>query len=495
MRRSIQTLGVLLGLCLGASALALDHCKPLDAINLPDVTVTAITDADQPAAHCKLDGRIGKSIRFSVWLPKDWNGKFVMGGEGGFAGGLRNQALGLGVLQRGYATATTDTGHQAGGIDGRWALGDYEAIVNYGHLAVHRTAVVSKAIVEQYYRNSPGASYFFGCSNGGRQALIEAQRYPEDFDAIVAGAPALDFQGIGATFTWITQHMHPDPQTLGPPTVTAAHRKTLRDAIEGACDANDGLIDGVLGDPEACPLEPASLACSAGNTEGCLPPEAVRAVQSVYSGMRLPDGSTPYPGFPFGAEDVDGNGWGSWLSGGPRTEPGRVPTAAFGFGVGLMRYFVYQDPDWSYVGYDFGKYARDSAPVTAQLDASNPDLDAFRKRGGKLLMYHGWADVALSARMSTHYMKAVLARDPQAEADVRLFMMPGVLHCAGGDGASFVDWVGEIDRWYTEGEAPERIVARFRPGDASEGRPVCAWPRAPHYDGGDGRQPGSFTCR
>ena len=250
--------------------------------------------------------------------------------------------------------------------------------------------------------------------------------------------------------------MHPDPATVGPPVVTSGHRKTLRNAIEAACDANDGLTDGVLGDPE---------------------------------------GDRPFPGFPFGAEDVDGNGWGSWLTVAPSTVPGVVPTAAFGFGVGLMRYFVYQDPEWSYVDYDFGTYIQDSGPVTQQLAATNPDLDAFRARGGKLLMYHGWADVALSARMSTDYMKAVLTRDPQAGDDVRLFMMPGVLHCAGGDGASFVDWVGEIDRWHTTGKAPDQIVARFRPGDTSEGRPLCAWPASQHYAGGDGRQPDSFACQ
>ena len=160
-----------------------------------------------------------------------------------------------------------------------------------------------------------------------------------------------------------------------------------------------------------------------------------------------------------------------------------------------MRYFVYQDPEWSYVDYDFGTYIQDSGPVTQQLAATNPDLDAFRARGGKLLMYHGWAEAALSARMSTDYMKAVLARDPQAGDDVRLFMMPGVLHCAGGDGASFVDWVGEIDRWHTTGKAPDQIVARFRPGDTSEGRPLCAWPASQHYAGGDGRQPDSFACQ
>ena len=173
MQRALQAhLLTVITLLLPSAALALDHCKPLEHLAIPDVTIDAITDADQPVAHCKVDGCIGRSIRFSVWLPTNWNGIFVMGGGRGFAGSLNNQA---------------------GGIDGSWALRDYEAIVNYGHLAVHGATVTSKAIVDDFYARAPGASYFFGCSNGGRQALIDAQRYPDDFDAIVAGAPALDF--------------------------------------------------------------------------------------------------------------------------------------------------------------------------------------------------------------------------------------------------------------------------------------------------------------
>ena len=484
-----------LSLLVAVPALALDHCGPLENIRLPDVTVSTVTDASAPAPHCKVDGLIGKNIRFSVWLPQDWNGKFVMGGGGGFAGSLNNQAMGLGVLQQGYATATTDTGHQAGGIDSSWALNNYEAIVNYGHLAVHRTAVVSKSIVSQFYSGELEASYFFGCSNGGRQALIEAQRYPDDFDAIVAGAPALDFQGIGAKFTQITQHMHPDPANIGAPVVSKRHRELLRTSIEAACDANDGLKDGVLSDPKACTFDVASLVCTDGDTGDCLPPQVVRAAQSVYADLDVPGAKAPFPGFPFGAENVDGNGWGSWLTGGPTAPPGGIPSAAFGFGVGLMRNFVYHDPTWSYVNYDFSTYKRDSDAATAQLAATNPNLDAFRARGGKLLMYHGWSDVALTASMSVNYMNAVLGHDSDAADDVRMFMMPGVLHCAGGKGPSFVNWVGELDRWYTSGQAPERIVANFRPGDTSEGRPLCAWPKQPTYTGGDGRQPDSFSCQ
>ena len=496
MIRTLSPLLLCLLLLAGTDSAAALECDSLESLDLPDVTVLSVKAAENPVPHCALDAQIGNSIRFRVLLPAEWNGGFVMGGGGGFVGGIDNQALGVGVLQKGYATAGTDTGHQAPVLDGSWALHDLEAIVNYGHVAVHRVTEVSKEVLEEHYGRDPSPSFFFGCSNGGRQALQEAQRYPDDFDAIVAGAPALDFGGIGASFTYITQHMYPDSDDLSTPQLSKTERALLRSRIEAACDAQDGIEDGVLNDPLACDFDPSSLACaeggSASETEGCLEAADLAAIEAIYGGPRGPNGESLHPGFPFGAEDVDGNGWGSWLVG-PAMGGPFGPMAAYGFGIGLMRYFIYQDADWDYEGYDFSTYAQDSAAIEATLDASNPDLDAFRERGGKLLLYHGWSDSALTAHRTIDYVEEVYARDDTSRSDVRLFMMPGVLHCMGGDGPSQVDWISALETWHESGTAPTELEAAFM--GAQGARKICAFPQKAHYVGDDPRDPTSFECR
>ncbi|MGE0622041.1 MAG: tannase/feruloyl esterase family alpha/beta hydrolase [Pseudomonadales bacterium] len=466
-------------------------CDTLAALALPDVRVNRSVSVDQPVAHCKVEALIGDRIGVSIWLPEAWNGRFVMGGSGGFVSPEDNQALRLagGVLEAGYATASTDTGHRADGMDGSWALGDLEAIVNYGHVAMHRAVVTSKAVVAAHYGNPPGKSFFFGCSNGGRQALGEAQRYPNDFDAIIAGAPALDFPGVAASFAQITAAMYPDPAALSTPLVTPEDRRRLRAAIEAHCDANDGVKDGILQDPAACDFDPGSLACPAGGDGDCLPEEKVAAIRRVYEGP-VSGAGTLHVGFPFGAEATDANGWGSWLTGGAAQGD---PSAAFAFGVGFMRYFLYHDPAWSYVGYDWSRFERDSRPLAAVLNAENPDLSAFRAQGGKLLMYHGWADVALSARMSIDYVERAYALDDSSREDLRLFMMPGVLHCAGGAGPWRVDFLEALEAWHASGVAPDELTAAYadRPGT----RRLCAWPQQAHFVQGNPDTVEAWECR
>ncbi|HVS62732.1 MAG TPA: tannase/feruloyl esterase family alpha/beta hydrolase [Thermoanaerobaculia bacterium] len=469
------------------------ECDPLSELELPDVEMSAVTEIEQPVAHCKLDGRIGHHIGFTVWLPHDWNGRFAMGGQGGFAGVIDNQAQTFGrVLQQGYATAATDTGHQALALDGRWALEDLEAIANYGHVAVHRVAEVAKAIIGAHYDQALETSYFLGCSNGGRQALMEAQRYPEDFDVILAGAPALDFDGIGATFLQVTRHMYPDMEDLSQPVLGKESRALLQKEILDHCDAKDGLTDELLADPAACDFDPQSLACSKGESEGCLEPDELAAIRAIYEGPRTRSGEPLHVGYPFGAEDVDANGWGSWLTGREDGAGPGVPSAAYAFGTGLARYFVYHDPEWSYEGYDFSRWPEDSKLIQATLNADDPDLDAFRERGGKLLMFHGWSDSALSANMSIDYVSSVYERDPSARDDVRLFLMPGLLHCFGGNGPMVVDWLGTMERWQETGTPPSELEAGFVGGG---GRKLCAWPKKAVYTGGDDRSPESFDCR
>lgn len=468
-------------------------CDLLNELELPDVKVTAVNELDKPVPHCKLDGTIGKSIGFTVWMPHDWNGRFAMGGQGGFAGSIDNQAQTFAqVLQKGYATAATDTGHQASSIDGRWAFHDLEAIVNYAHAAVHRTSEVAKAILDERYDQSLETSYFLGCSNGGREALMEAQRYPQDFDVILAGAPALDFDGTGAAFLYINQRMYPDPSDLSSPVVSTTDRELLANTIRERCDAKDGVEDQLVSDPPSCDFDLQSLACKKGETEGCLSKASLEAVRAIYEGPKTPTGESLHVGYPIGAEDVEANGWGSWLVGRENGGGPGVPSAAYAFGTGYARYFVFQDPDWSYEDYDFTSWAKDTADMRATLNADNPDLDVFRARGGKLLLFHGWSDSALSANMTINYVRSVYEREPSARNDVRLFLMPGLLHCYGGNGPMVVDWLGAMEQWQSTGDAPEALEARFGTGG---GRKLCAWPKKAVFTGGDDKSPDAFECR
>ena len=466
----------------GAFAADDDPCAGLEAISLPDLNVGAVESLADPVPHCKLTGTLGREIGFSVWLPTDWNGKFVMGGGGGFVGSIQNQAMGVGALQRGYATAGTDTGHQAAGIDGSWALHNLERIVNYGHVAIHRVSEHAKHIVAMHYGRTAERAYFAGCSNGGRQAMAFSQRYPTDFDAIVAGAPAFDFAGVGASFVNVSQHMYPDMDDLAAPILSEEERKMLAAAVLAQCDADDGLEDGIVNDPRDCDFDPASLDLSE---------EKIAAIRSVYDGPRNADGPV-HVGWPFGGEDAPG-GWGSWLAGTGQQPAGGPPSAAFGFGVDFMRYMVLHDPDWRYEGFRLDGFRERTKTVTAVLSATSPDLDAFRAAGGKLLLYHGWSDAALSALATIDYVDAVYARDPTARDDVRLFLMPGVLHCAGGPGPWFVDYLDAIEQWVESGSPPDQLTAGFFEGGGA--RPLCAYPQKAVYTGGDGRSPDSFQCR
>ncbi|MDG2278309.1 MAG: tannase/feruloyl esterase family alpha/beta hydrolase [Pseudomonadales bacterium] len=469
-----------------------DDCQPLLKLKYPDVAIYEATSIAEPVPHCKAKGLIGGNINFSVWLPTAWNGRFVMGGAGGFVRPEDNQALrliGPSVLAAGYATASTDTGHQSDGLSNEWGLNDYESIVNYAYLALHRAVVSSKALISDHYGRPADKSFFFGCSNGGRQALHEAQRYPSDFDGIVAGAPALNFSGVTAAFLAITQKMYPDPYNLETALVTPTDRQFLRAKLLAACDDLDGLSDGILHDPRACEFEPTELTCTQGQEDKCLSVEKVAAIKTVYDGPSNDQGALFF-GFPYGAEDIEQNGWGSWLTGGAAQG---LPNAAYAFGTGIMRNFVHHDADWTHDTTDWNAYPNTIRAVANLLDARSPDLSEFRAQGGKLLMYHGWADVALSAHMSTDYIEKVYATDTTARNDARLFMMPGVLHCTGGPGPSVVNWLAALESWHATGKAPDQLDASYP--DKGGSRRICAWPLQAVYQGGDPESPVSFNCQ
>ena len=307
-------------------------CKELKNLILPDVVVSEATEVEEPVSHCKILGIIGKEINFELLLPKDWNSRFVMGGGGGFAGSIQNRARSS--INNGYATAGTDTGHEGNNIKADWALNNMERQVNFGHLAVHRTAVVSKEIIRRFYCSSSIYNYFIGCSRGGGQAMMEAQRYPNDFDGIIAGAPAFNWPAIGAENIQNAQAIYPDPTKLDEPVISLANLKLLQAKILEECDALDGIEDQIIADPRDCDFNIDLLPRCPENTESdnCFTSTQLEAIKVVYSGVTN-QGEEIHPGFPFGCEN-EPRGWLYWIVGpNERTMELNLPSLQFAFGT------------------------------------------------------------------------------------------------------------------------------------------------------------------
>jgi feruloyl esterase len=456
---------------------------------------------------------IGTEINFELLLPDRWNGKFVMGGGGGFVGTIVNIALLYGPLQSGYATVGTDTGHRGHGLDASWALNNLERVVNFGHAAVHRTAVTSKALIAGYYDKASSRDLFVGCSRGGGQALMEAQRYPEDFDGIVAASPAYSWtHELGAWNTALNQAMYPDPNDLSRAVLGPEQSQLIGNAVMAKCDELDGLKDGIINHPPKCNFDVSALVCTDGQTDACLTEQQAAAAKRIYDDLHI-DGERVSPGYPVGGE-LGLGGWSLWLTGGlalaadvenfqegaddgdeyPAPE---APSAHFAFGNGVMKYLVYHNPEWNYADYTFETFKSDVAYTASTLNADSPDLSAFRNRGGKLLIWNGWGDMAITAKGTIEYYESVLEFDASAGEDVRLFLLPGVDHCSGGAGPSYFNMITEIDRWIETTEAPEQLTAFWlnEQNQPDGSRPVCAYPKHLMYKGtGDTRDPSSFTC-
>ena len=472
-----------------------DHaeCSHLVMLKFPDVKVTEATAVPAAqgattgairAAHCKVSGVIGAEIKFTLLLPNEWNGKFFMGGGGGFVGTVQNSAQS--TVNLGYATAGTDTGHQGGAVDAGWALNNIERRVNFGYLAVHRTADVAKSIVLSYYGSASTRSYFSGCSRGGGQAMMEALRYPDDFDGVVAGAPAMDWTGIGAQFIKDAQAAFPAGASA--PLVTPDVLKSIDAQIMAACDALDGVKDGTMEDPRRCTL-------SVDKMTGLTDAQRI-ALKKIYSETRARDGVL-FPGQPYGGEG-ELQGWPAWITGAPL--PGQTaPSLRVGFGTELFKYFVFNDPAWDYTKYQFANFRKDTELTASYLNSNDPKLDAFKAKNHKVIMWHGWADAGLSPLGTTEFYEQVEARDPNARDFFRLFMLPGVLHCGGGRGPDTVDWVSAIVDWVEHGKAPDRLVARKAAtagGAIERTRPLCPYPQHAEYTGtGSTDEEKNFVCR
>jgi hypothetical protein len=461
-------------------------------------------------AFCRISAQAtptaDSDIKIEVWLPvSGWNGRLHGIGNGGFAGLIDYFQLGAAVSQ-GFAATATDAGHTGTPIDAAWALGQPEKVIDFGHRGVHEMTRVAKAVVHSYYGTAVQHSYFAGCSDGGREALMEAQRYPDDYDGILAGAPANNWTPLLSTAVFDTQALTLDPASFIPPEKIPA----ISAAVIAACDQLDGVRDGILNDPRQCHFDPASMVCKNGEeSDRCLTnPQAV-ALKQIYDGPHDAHGNALFPGYEPGAEDGPG-GWAVWITG---PAPRKSLTAFFG--LGYFSNMVYEKSDWDYKTFTFEKGLKDAEEKTARaLNATDPDLRAFQARGGKLILYHGWDDPAIPAGSTIHYYESLLAKMglKTAEGFVRLYMLPGMQHCAGGPGPDSFGQPGEpggpgpgaqsaLEQWVEKGTPPSAMTAvKYGPNDPQHAikmaRPLCAYPQAAEYRGtGDTNQAENFVCR
>ena len=510
-----------------------DSCAKLASLAVPNAAITSakayaagtfpappqnFTGADLSAFYSKLPAfcrvmvdakpSADSDIKVEVWLPLEgWNGRLQGLGNGGFAGLIDNSELGAGVL-RGYAAAATDTGHAGSPIDATWALGHPEKVVDFGHRGIHEMTRIAKLVVQQFYGSGPRHSYFAGCSDGGREALMEAQRYPDDYDGILAGAPANYWTALLSLGAADTQALTATPAAFIPPAKIPA----IAHAVNAACDTLDGVADGILNDPRQCKFDPATIQCKEGeDTDTCLTSAQAATLKSIYGGLKNSKGHVLFPGYQPGAEE-GGGGWGLWITG---PAPGRSLLAAFE--TGYFSQMVYEKKDWDLKTFTVDAALKDATAKTAgALNATDPDLTPFHSHGGKLILYHGWNDPAIPAVNTVNYYGEVVGKLGQSNTDafVRLYMVPGMQHCNGGPGADVLGQSGlspsdphanmrtALEQWVEKGTAPGVIVASKKSGhdqsatgDVVMTRLLCPYPQSAHYKGsGDPAREENFAC-
>ena len=528
---------VVTGLAIGLACIACvprahaagPSCEQLAQLNLPNTKITSaekvaagaftppanmtppsVNFYTQLPAFCRVKAVATPSadsdIKIEVWLPASgWNGKFRGQGNGGFAGEIDYRSLSQSISQ-GYAAAATDTGHAASGTDARWALGHPEKITDFAYRAIHEMTVVGKATVKAFYGDAPRHAYFSSCSNGGRQALMEAQRFPEDYDGILAGAPANYWTHLLASAIWNAQVTTLDPSSYIPSSKIPA----IAQAVNDACDASDGVKDAVLNDPRKCQFKPSTLLCKEGDSDSCLTKAQATALEKLYQGARDSKGRQVFPGFVPGGEEGRG-GWPLWITG---EGPGQ--SLLFAFGNGYFSDMVYNDANWNYKTSKLDDaVAASDKKFASVLNSTNPNMKAFASHGGKLIIYHGWNDAAISALNSINYYESVRETMGPAETDsfLRLYMVPGMQHCFGGPGTDTFGQFGSspqddpqhnmyvaLEQWVEKGSAPTSVIASRLdgPGPAAkvvETRPLCAYPQQAKYKGsGDTNDASNFVC-
>lgn len=455
------------------SAQTVKFCKPCEALKnlqLPDVTILVaeakafdtIKNPNEPwmttviinKPFCRVVGRISREINFELLLPDESNGRFLMSGGGGFVGSIQNSFRDM--VNQGFANAGTDAGHE-GGSDAKWAYNNMERQLNFGRLAIHRTAVVSKLIMQNYYCSAPAKSYFVGCSRGGGQAMMEAQYYPEDFDGIVAGAPAFDWPAVAAKGIQGSKNNYPDPNNLQP-VITNDNLQLLQREVLKQCDQLDGSTDSIIDDPRKCKFDFSKLPVCPDGMAGsqCFTKQQLAAIMAVYEPL-IVEGKTIHPGFPFGGE-AEPNSWDVWITGTSPYMP-NTPSLHYMFATNIFKYLVFNDSAWDYSKYNFKNFAAQTAYAASYLNATSTDYSVFKKFNGKIIFYHGWNDPALSAFSTIEHYEGILKGDKDAQSYARLFLLPGVLHCGDGRGCDNVDWVNLIIDWVEKSKAPDQVVA------------------------------------
>lgn len=469
----------------------------------------AINAAAPLPAYCRVQGYIAPNTGFELRLPLDhWNGKFFYAGCTGSCGFAADSSWTAECdypLTRGYACIISDMGHRSGSSDGLWAYRNLEARVDFGFRATHRTAVLGKAVTEAFYERAPEYSYFMGCSTGGRQGLVAAQRFPADFDGIIAGAPVVREYGTAMDFLWNLAAMADDE---GRPLFDQQDLALLHRAALAAGDDADGLKDGVIGNPAAVEVPLDDLLCKAGSKKDCLTAAQVAAARKIYAGPTNSAGMKLYPGA--GAQPGSELGWHIFS---PGRDGGPAPSQQSG--VDTTRFMLSDwGPDWTFRDFDFDRDHYRMGEAEALYSASNPDLRDFKAAGGKLLIYHGWADPIVMPNNSVDYYEMVerAMGGRQATQDfARLFMVPGMKHCFGGAGAFAIDYISALEAWVERGEAPDQLRAAHLDGDhdspsmirmfprkpAEERftRPIFPYPLEAHYDGkGDPADAASFRA-
>jgi feruloyl esterase len=527
-----KILGLALAVLLGTSELshADSACEDLKRLKLPDTTITIAeshaaateefeargapgmvglppTKAALPA-HCRVAGSIhptsDSDIRFEVWLPvQNWNHRYQQVGNGGLAGSVPVDSL-IVPLQQGWAVAGTDDGHKGDSMDdARWALGHPQKLIDYGYRAVHLTAQRAQAIVKAFYRAKASHAYFIGCSDGGRESLMEAQRYPGDFDGFVAGAPAHDLTGLQIAATYRLQVA----ASLGNALLSPSLMRTVVDRELAQCDAIDGVKDGVIANPRRCQFDPHQLICQSGETGKCLTAAQADAIQKVYDGPRDPTtGQSMAPGS-FDTIGTEVPALGS------NARPDRLSAQFFGN-------IIYDNPNIDPLTLDLVKAERDSrAKIDSIVSPLSVDLGHLRRTGKKLIQYHGWSDPLVPAESSLAYFTSVQRLMGDTQDFYRLFVVPGMGHCGGGVGPTWVtgaaiapdadhDVVRALTRWVEQSVAPDQIIAsQFTNSGANPmagpdagtpvkaTRPVCAYPQFAKYKGqGSTSDATNFEC-
>jgi hypothetical protein len=490
-------------------------CEKLTALKAPHIEIVSAvslsSDDKARVARCVVNAVArptrDSEIKMEIWLPSQaaWNGKYMQSGNGGWAGQIPTSTLAM-AIQRGYAVAGTNGGHDnAGALPAGWAIGHPEKLIDFGHRALRETTVAATGVIEAFYGKPAARSYFYGCSDGGREALMEAQRYPDDFNGIIAGAPANDWSNLFTGFVWNEQALLSDPAGMIPP----AKLPAIQQAVLAACDANDGVKDGLIEDPRSCRFDPAVLACKDAETNACLTAPQVAAVKKIYDGPRSPrTGKQIFPGYPPGHEAIPG-GWQPWI-----INPAPQGSIQSMFGNSFFGQAVFETTKWDFRTLNFDSdiaFAFEKAGVV--LNSASPDLRSFRAHGGKLIQYHGWGDAAIAPLSSIEYyekVRAFFAKYPDARGSgamaefYRLFMVPGMGHCFGGIGPNSFgnhdnrfsgdperDVISALERWVEKGVAPDRLIGT----GTTLTRPLCPYPQVARYNGsGDPNQAGSFTC-